>query len=277
MSYQIKDVVPVTLNQFDAVAAIHANDQEAVVRNMREAILLSKATLSILPQMMLYNFSFDVKDVETPGVFAPQHILGPRRRIDVADITPGMANVGYTKPLEGSVNIRIFNDVITKVEPCDGKVHVYSNEEWVRDSPDKQWFIQHVWAYSEVCKIEVPGGEDVFCFQSGDADKDDYLLSINLNPLNPDMRMVRFNDTARVSLINAYEGTSAMYYLTPKLVLPRLSGDAIPPMPGAVPVPAPSVPDDAAEAAEAGPSIPPMPGGAEEEWVKPKTADWWIS
>jgi len=273
MYNQMEDLVPVTLNEFDPIAAIGASTDDNSVKKLRGDMLIEKALYPMLPQMMLYNFSFDNEDAQRKGVFAPKSIMGPRRRITIDDIKPGMSNVGYIKISSGRVLVYTFNGLITKVETVDGRTQVYSGDEVTRDDNTKQWFIQHVWNYSPVTQI---AGTENYMLAEGDAEFGDLILEINLSPIHPTSEIKEYK-TKSLTMYNAHSGATAMYYLSPKLELPRLSSDPIPPMPGSVPEPPPATPDDDAKPSESGPSIPPMPGGVEEEWLKPKSTDWWIS
>jgi hypothetical protein len=275
MYHQMEDLIPTTEIQFDPISAIINCKEPEEIKRIRIDAMMERALWPLLPQMMLHNFSFSNEDAKNYGVFAPQSILGPRRRIKPEEIKPGMGNVGYTKISSGRVITYIFNGLVTKVETVDNQIQIYSNDEVVRHDAEKQWFVQHVWEYSAVIYAGT-GDDDVYVMEHGDAEEGDLILEINMNPTRPSSEIKEYKKNS-AGLYQAYGGMHAVYFLSPKLELPRLSSDPIPPMPGSVPEPAPATPDDDAKPSESGPSIPPMPGGVEEEWLKPKSTDWWIS
>ena len=274
MSHRIDDVVPGSHTEFSPVDAVMLSNEPDELKKMRTDMLLTQALQSpILPQIMLYNFSFNTGAAGIKGIFAPDVILGPRRVINVEDIRPGMANISHTTTRHDYVVISTFKDVVTDVKEVDGGIQVYSNDHVVRHNAEKTWFVQHIWNYSPVVQV---GDKDEYVLSEGDAVKGDLLLEINLNPKFPQMELKEYT-TKSAAMYNSYAGGCAMYYLSPRLELPRLSGEAIPPMPGAKPEPAPATPEEGAPAPAPGPFIPPMPGQVDVEWEKPKTNDWWIS
>lgn len=277
--FNIETVVPRITEQFDPVKAVEESHEESVVKELRKVVLIEKGTLPILPQSMLYDFTFDIEEAKQAGLIAPQRILGPRRRIKIEDIKPGMAGVGCIRNHDGQMIITLLKDVVTNVKATDGKIQVYSNSEVLRDSPDKQWFIQHYWNYSPVdqIKTDTPGRELDFKLRDGDAEEGDYIMAINLNPAKPSISILEYNENSYSRRIQAHEGQEAMYYLSPRIAVPKLSDEPIPPMPGQPqPQPEPKPEEQPEEGKPDGPPIPPMPG-AGGDWERPIAKDWWQS
>lgn len=273
---KFEEVVP-SSDQFNPMEILLNNETDDEVRAIKAAVLIATAAeTSTLPQELMVNA---VTTMPEPGkgingVIAPIRILGPKVSIKAQDIKPGMNNIGYYKFRDSIMSTVQFTDTITRVEMNEGELHIYGGETLVRNDPNKHWFVQHIWEHAPVIKYG-----DKLTIQ--DVEKDEILMRYTWDGYGPTMQYFQMsNETANLKLLYAYESVkSAVYRLTPKLVMPSLPDAPIPAMPGSEPKPEPKPSPEEEKPESEGKSepIPPMPGEIKDEWIKPETKDWWIS
>jgi hypothetical protein len=274
---RMEEVVP-SSEQFNPMEILLENETDEHIRAIRSNALIAMAKENplFIQQLLLSNVVKmpEIGDNQR-GVHAPSKVMGPRIAIKSEDIRPGMANIGYYSFKDNMLNTVIFTDVITKTELVGDQVHIYCNDLVIRESSGKNWFVQHIWEHNEVTR-----GTTTLRLEG--AKVGDIVMEYQWRQSEPQMRYFAYGTGNRsdIMVINAFEGqSSALYTLSPALIMPGLPEEPIPgmpgtePKPGAKPLPAEGEPGEPQPIA----SIPPMPGEVKDDWVKPAVKDWWIS